>query len=114
MILTARGPPHSGFEREETERRLRLVTDQWDRAYSEAREERELPTSGACVAVAPSCAGWAGIWVERARQREWAEKERAAQLGLVSFLYFCSFFFFSFLFLTFNLNSILIVNSFSF
>jgi hypothetical protein len=68
VILTARGPPHSDFvEREETERRLRLVTGQWDRAFREAREERELPTSGACVAVTPSCAGWAGIWVVRAR-----------------------------------------------
>jgi hypothetical protein len=67
MIQTARGPPHSDSEREESERRLRLVTSQWDRAFSYAREERELPTSGACVAVAPSYAEWAGSWAECAR-----------------------------------------------
>jgi hypothetical protein len=74
MILTARGPPHSDCVREETEQRLRLVTSQWDRAFSEAREEKELPTSGACVAVATIAgSGARGAEMGRARVRvKWA------------------------------------------
>jgi hypothetical protein len=107
------GPPHSDCEREESERRLRLVIGQWDRAFSEAREERELPTSGACMAVAPSCVEWAVAGPSVRGRESGAEKERSGP-ARVSILSLFLFLFFSFLFLKFNLNSILIVNSCSF
>jgi hypothetical protein len=72
------------------------VIGQWDRAFSEAREERELPTSGACMAVAPSCVEWAVARPSVRGRESGAEKERSgpARVSILSLFLFLFFHFY--------------------